>query len=312
MTLAPRSWPQPILDELNPVKPGFPYFEHAAERPFEAAATAMSPVNAWWCADLSLLAYGDEAFGRAAFARSPLPGLGYRLEWGGETTERPFIALHGASATLIAFCGTRLVERHPVPSVRLVMPAMADLWTDVRVNLVSCGAGRAHAGMVSAFMQVRDAVEAVVVQARQAGRSVWLTGHSLGGAIATIARAHYGPEQVHGLYVLGCPPVGDAAFTQALPQQSLFRFVHRDDWTAKIDAIKAIGYVYAGVRHEVPPDPAEREESAVKGALAWFKGVAEHGLLDAGKTRVAPRSAADHAPVYYAVGLWNVLPGVGL
>ena len=59
MLVEPREPPVETIHGLRPPRAGFPYFAHAEKFPFDPGAVADSPVNAWWLADASFLAYGD-------------------------------------------------------------------------------------------------------------------------------------------------------------------------------------------------------------------------------------------------------------
>ena len=62
MALEPREPPVETIHGLRPPLAGFPYFANADRFPFEPTASAESPVNAWWLADASFLAYGSADF----------------------------------------------------------------------------------------------------------------------------------------------------------------------------------------------------------------------------------------------------------
>jgi triacylglycerol lipase len=69
MPLQKKVLPPPSLSlVLSPASDShYTHFEGAHEAPFEAAASTLSRVNAWWLADASLLTYWDEAEARARF-----------------------------------------------------------------------------------------------------------------------------------------------------------------------------------------------------------------------------------------------------
>src|SRR5207249_4492483 len=93
-----------------------------------------------------------------------------------------------------------------------------------------------------------------LLHAKSPGQKLWLTGHSLGGALATLAAAHLGRDAVQGLYTYGCPRVGDVKFTSVLPEASHFRFVHRRDWVVE-QPPEFLGYVHAGTLRQVSGAP---------------------------------------------------------
>ncbi len=84
-------------------------------------------------------------------------------------------------------------------------------------------------------------------------RPIWITGHSLGAALATLACARLEMEEeleVQGLYTYGSPRVGDRefarAFEQACPGRA-FRFVHNNDVVTRVPAgVKLLPYKHVG------------------------------------------------------------------
>src|SRR5262249_13938988 len=146
-------------------------------------------------------------------------------------------------------------------------------------------------------------------RARQPGQALWLAGHSLGGALATLAAAHLGRDAVQGLYTYGCPRVGDAAFAAVLPRRSHFRFVHRDDWVTTVPP-DLLGYVHAGTRQPVPGPPRSILDDLASGAgelASVLTALARTLRLDVGGLPFKVFGLADHAPIYYATLLWNAL-----
>jgi hypothetical protein len=78
-------------------------------------------------------------------------------------------------------------------------------------------------------------------QDAQHPKLVWITGHSLGGALATMAAARLvgegvlRPEQIGGIYTFGQPRVGDAHFAQAYALGARhFRVVHDNDVVTQV------------------------------------------------------------------------------
>ena len=148
-----------------------------------------------------------------------------------------------------------------------------------------------------------------MVANRRPTQRIWLTGHSLGGALATLAAAHLGPETIQGLYTFGCPRVGDAPFASVLPAQSYVRFVHRDDWVPTVPP-GILGYVHAGALHSLIGTPRNFLDDLTTGAkemAAALRAMAANSCLNTGTLPFRISGLADHAPVYYATLLWNAL-----
>lgn len=94
--------------------------------------------------------------------------------------------------------------------------------------------GLVHMGFQEALDAIWPAVDAAIKKARDANQTLWLTGHSLGAALATLATARLcaASVDVSGLYTFGSPRVGNrdfAACFEKLAGDRTFRFVdHRD------------------------------------------------------------------------------------
>jgi len=306
----PRHLPLETVDGLRPPRPGFPYFAHADRFPLAATVTEYSAVNAWWLADASFLAYGNAAFIEDAFGKSPLPGLSWQLDWLGTPDNNRGIVLTNEETLVVVFRGTRLEVKSPFSATEVVLINADDLWTDSQfLPAVHDAGGRVHTGFLSAFAEVSSCFE-TIVQTRLTGRRLFLTGHSLGGALATLAAAHIGPDRVDGLYTYGCPRVGDAVFAAALSVDSYFRFVQGEDWVPAVPP-ELLGYVHAGTLQRVSGGPDRKFWGDLAGAAGDLIGaltsMAKELRLDMGELPFKISGLVDHAPIYYATLLWNSL-----
>lgn len=103
--------------------------------------------------------------------------------------------------------------------------------------------GTVHKGFFDAYHDV----SAQVVAALPANKPVWLTGHSLGGALASIAAAELiGQFDIHGIYTYGQPRLGDDDFQVTIKDaysEKFFRFVNDDDIVTRIPP----GYRHVGL-----------------------------------------------------------------
>ena len=109
--------------------------------------------------------------------------------------------------------------------------SIADWMTDLNALSTTRPYGSVHQGFFAAFQlvdsRIRSALESFP------NRPVVLTGHSLGGAIATIAAAEWqGQYEVSSIYTFGQPGVGKRRFRSHIQQHyahRFFRFVNDDD-----------------------------------------------------------------------------------
>ncbi|GKT40953.1 lipase [Colletotrichum spaethianum] len=108
-----------------------------------------------------------------------------------------------------------------------------------------------HSGFSNAWDEVKDNLLASVKSAKAANPSysIIATGHSLGGAIATIAAANLRLDGYPvDLYTYGCPRVGNDAFVNFVTVQpgAEYRITHVDDPVPRLPPI------FLGYRHTSP------------------------------------------------------------
>jgi pimeloyl-ACP methyl ester carboxylesterase len=105
----------------------------------------------------------------------------------------------------------------------------------------------------------------------------WFTGHSLGGALATLAADRHGDSAA--VYTFGSPLVGDDAFAAGFNNRHegrSFRYVNGDDLVTR-----------------VPP---------------FFTHInREHRLAAPPETSLWPGALIDHTPRRYSTLVWNSL-----
>ena len=108
--------------------------------------------------------------------------------------------------------------------------------TDLDCQFVPSSYGRVHAGFAAALSAVFAQLAELIFDAHYAGKKIWLTGHSLGGALALLA-ARQLIKPMAGCYTFGQPRVGDADFCQsydALLKSRTHRVVHDADIVPRV------------------------------------------------------------------------------
>jgi triacylglycerol lipase len=104
---------------------------------------------------------------------------------------------------LIAFRGTEKTEEE-------------DLLTDILACRTDIKLGKVHCGFVKALKLVWKDLLKAVQKFQDNNQIIWVTGHSLGGALATLAAAKLASTNknynIGGLYTYGQPRVGDKKF----------------------------------------------------------------------------------------------------
>jgi hypothetical protein len=205
----------PILDLLN-------------QRPredwswqFEADAIAQSAINGIALCNAALVTYSDSASVRRFLTKWHFSEIA--ILRGFHT--QGFVARQ-SNILIVAFRGTE-----PTNAV--------DWLTDVnyhQARYMSKIPGRIHGGWTRGLEEVRPAMIGAIRQLAKADQPrIYITGHSLGGALAVLAAAVLEFEEsqpVSAVYTYGQPRVGDPEFSQAFDTKlraSTFRYVNDQD-----------------------------------------------------------------------------------
>jgi triacylglycerol lipase len=327
----PKPLPAP-LDLIPPNEGEYRYFEH----PLDPVALGFDLLVAAWMADAAMLAYSDAGFAARTFREAA--GVPGQVTFGhaapGAYSTQCFVA-HSDRIILVAFRGTEVLGPRDVGAFTArLRSVLRDVEVDARLRLMPYeGGGRVHGGFLGAVAEVWRDLEGYLRALRRdrPERPVWFTGHSLGGALATLAADHYARRVAppHGVYTFGSPAVGDAGFGQAYRAHGIptFRVVHHHDVIARVplrvsdllpealvppyEPVGTPVYLPAGgarVKGTVP-------DLGLRTLLDELPGVddAIRLLTASGDEWVAWLADAlpgdlltDHAPIYYAVYLWNL------
>ncbi len=305
-----------------PVK-DYVFFKDGAANPFRCDATILEPVNAWWLADASLLAYADGPSATEQFRKAGLEVVG------GSPIERDNTQCYlfrGDGFVVAVFRGTEVLKPDTWDSLGdawlNAKEAALDLRTDAKFSLVKAKGsadGFVHRGFQEALDGVWPLVDAALSEARSRDPhcTVWFSGHSLGAALATLAATRH--PDASGLYTYGSPRVGDAAFARSL-QVPAYRFVNNNDIVPRIPiAGHRSGpeggiepYEHAGDLLYITPKGDIRRNPG-RGRRFWYRlqGYAVHyrhaigALLHGEPWALAPDALNDHAPILYAIHTWN-------
>jgi len=112
----------------------------------------------------------------------------------------------------------------------------ADVFTDARIGIERSDAGLpVHIGFNHAFSSMREEIKNFLGQHSNTTGTVHCIGHSLGGAVATLAADWVARNRINPvkLYTFGSPRVGTDWFTQALTRKlkasSINRVFHETD-----------------------------------------------------------------------------------
>jgi hypothetical protein len=249
------------------------------------------PRNAAALAIASDLAYLPESEGTAAF-RSQF-GMEARLISVGNT--QVYVATND-DHIVAAFRGTEaptsiegLKDWLLTDAANLLIVPEGRLGTD----LAAAGVGaRFHQGFVKAIGDVWEPLlEAIEAERAKSDRPIWLTGHSLGGALALLAAWLLRRKfiSVHQVYTFGGLMIGNDAVVQAFAREfpdKIFRYVNSPDPVPKLPTISLIAnhYGHCGAETLLGVVAAAAAGEAAETTVDLFKllaGKAVDGVLNA-------------------------------
>lgn len=319
---------KPILPatfhNIRPPNDNYTYFEDKQSHAFLPLATSFELVNAGWMADFAMLAYGNKPFIQEKLKVSGLTADGFVMEYLSHGTTQCFVA-HNNKFVVVSMRGTEIDN-------------FWGAFKDWRRNLElrpkpDDSGGLVHEGFMQDIAEVWNDTNGVpglksYLRPLLAGgtRTLWITGHSLGAALCTLAAERAVRDagfDVRGVYTYGSPRVGDIQFKQNYEARGLnaktYRVVYDIDVAQRLFPGAAYTHVGQfkfidadGHLHTNVPNPTAEEGALPEptGAQEW--AVRLHRLLGRHSAPVAnalgltiPAPFADHAPIYYASYIWN-------
>lgn len=303
--------PPGTLDALFVPNKQYKYFESQQANQFKSDAVSFELVNAWWLAEASMLAYADERFINDTLEASGLRAAGYSarsFEAGGTQC----FVMHDDRAIIVVCRGTQIDD---------FWAKVIDISTDLKFIPVADGAGGlVHQGFLEGLTLVWDALKVHLAQILNNDRKLWLTGHSLGAAVATLAAERINREtgnSVQGLYTYGSPRVGDSNFKSRFDEKSLaartFRIVNNSDIIARVPPrvlythIGALKFIdNAGHLHDIDDETQIlADANALQASQPLLQRLQFLGHAMKGSKLLLPGFLADHAPIYYVAHIWN-------
>jgi len=292
-------------DNIAPPYNEYEYFKDCDQLPFRYQANTFDMVNAWWLIEASTLVYGEPGFVTETFQNKA--GL-TEVKFFEDITTQCFVASNDKFA-VVAFRGSegRLRKGDSDPGYILAdwvanFNFLPEQWDR---------GGKVHRGFKTALSEVWISLENHISNLHQKNLKIWLTGHSLGAALATLAADRF--SNVQGLYTFGSPRVGDRDFEKKY-NVNTYRFVNNSDIVARVPPSSM--YCHVGeLRHidsqGVIHDSANRRETKGDDSPGELKNIFNVlGLAGRSLTEALAEPIVDHVPTLYAIHIWNNIPEV--
>jgi triacylglycerol lipase len=202
--------------------------------PFELGSSGLSWPVIQGCACTSYLAY------------RPATEIDTHFRRWGMSVQIVDVSHYDVQALLIGGDGFALV------TFRGTQPTVPRDWLDdlAIAHVPGPFGGRVHDGFSSCVHSAWEAVSKFGRQAVADGHELWLSGHSLGAAMATLAAARFIEDgvTVTGVANFGAPRAGDAQFADTLDKHlgdKIWRVVNNADIVTRV-APREFGYRHAG------------------------------------------------------------------
>jgi triacylglycerol lipase len=287
------------LKNLFPPYMDYDYFRNSKKYGFQYNATSFNLINAWWLAEVSSLVYASEDFVRSRFKKAGLPKV--RLF---ENQSTQCYVANNNKFAIVAFRGTELWNNKEKFDMKNVI---ADLKTDVDIVLTNWPqGGKVHRGFKEALEEVWSDLLPYIRKLRDKGCKIWITGHSLGAALATLSAGRYGSAQ--GVYTFGSPIVGNRAFKENF-KVKIYRIVNNDDIVARVPPPGK--YVHVGELKFIDSEGVIRDTMVER---KWPVNQLSDEPCGSESTNqpknntftgFVPAPFRDHVPLLYAIHIWN-------
>jgi len=285
---------------LSPPYKDYDYFQNSEFVPFEPRASSFSLINAWWLAEASTLVYADETYVNQRFSKAGLK----RVKFFNRSGTQCFIASNSRFA-IVAFRGSQIWKRTDGFDPGQMI---ADFKTNIDIRLTDwIGGGRVHNGFKKALEDVWEEILPEISNLKKQGVIIWVTGHSLGAALATLAADRL--QDAQGLYTFGSPRVGDQGFQRNF-RPNAFRIVNGNDVVATVPAKDPYRHVGEPIFIDKKGRVHYKSGSADQSDDAFCLKDSSDSDRDekatkSGSSSYIPALIRDHIPVLYSIYLWN-------
>ena len=231
--------------------------------------TPGDPHNALFLAQACNLAYYDEPAAAVAFREQ----LGLEAQLISVDNTQVYVAQNDR-AIVVAFRGSQAPTTLDGLKDWLLTNANNYLILPegrIGTDFAAAGVGaRFHRGFMEALHAIWEPLLKKVTEAVEAAdRPLWVTGHSLGGALALLAawRLQRSFVTVHEVVTFGAPMIGNDAAARAFEQEfagKIFRYVNLEDPVPLLPSVSLVANSYAHCQSEVSMKAVQAAVSALE------------------------------------------------
>ena len=280
------------------------FTEHDARWVFQPDTKEFSLVNAWWLCNIAHLAYYDETDAMPYIKKMGLTLEGFVDDRtmadsvGNIIKDTQAYILSSDNYVVLAFRGSE-------PDV------YKDYFSDILLKPAEFpNKGVVHGGFFGSVSgQSWAAMQQILNADHLKGKPLWVTGHSLGAALSTIAAAHLEP---HGVYNFGSPRVGNSVFQRSFVGKNIHRFVNCSDLVTHLPPQGMLDFQHVGILHYfdagsnyfVSPTDKLMSRDQLLASIDFFL---KNPTLPFFSKQLFLRAFVDHNVVNYTYGIWKAL-----
>lgn len=286
------------------------YFGLRKVKPLQNGINEFNVNNAWWLAEISRLVYQPEFH---LNLKNKLGRFKYKhvANINSETTS--------THVSVLKVDGINN-DGYPAPCLVVAFRGTDDI-IDWHTNIKSFqkpydSFGNIHEGFYDAYASIKNDL---FVYLYDFGLPIFVTGHSLGGALATLLTAEIMDKQdFDSCYTFGSPRVGDSTFAEALDGKRIYRVINNSDIVTtvptsipntdykhcgKTKLLNDFGILIEGLPEEEILDYQKKKmlnipEDTIKNFFSGnIKSLAEN----------VPPVLSDHAPINYVLAIENLI-----
>ena len=294
--------PEITFNNLTPPYKDYAYFQFREFFPFEYRGSSFSLINAWWLAEASTLVYADETYARKRFNEAGFDRVAFF-----DCSGTQFYVASNSRFAIVAFRGSEIWKRNEAFDPKQIV---ADLRTDIDIRMADWDrGGKVHSGFKSALDRAWDDLLPEIENLRKQDIAVWVTGHSLGGALAVLAADRL--QDVGGVYTFGAPRIGNQAFRDNFRPQA-FRIVNGKDIVPRVPLkiryrhVGEIVYIDADGRLNCPDGILEQDRDDLSPQDA-NDSENDKPIQEVRSSIFIPDMIRDHVPLLYSIFIWNEL-----
>ena len=181
---------------------------------------AYSDRTSWLMAEMSRLAYSEFEKDDSEL-KGALSKAGFSLvKWFNKEGTQAFLAKRESDKmAVLSFRGTQTEGL----TLEMFFDVFTDLYATMRIDVNNV---KTHKGFLLAFERVKESVVNEIQSLADYG--LYITGHSLGGALALIATSVINSENLGACYTFGSPKVGNEEFDDKI-KAPIYRIINSYD-----------------------------------------------------------------------------------